>query len=394
MKKKIICIVIPIFTTIFTCLCLESFLDKKIESMLKIKDISSINNEYGSIYKDRGLAYNKYLTDNDYVILQGSSELGSPVSQLATNLFPIKGMENFATNGRSYTQTLQHASIIGSQEGNKERNITIIISIQWFMEKNGIDATSFQANFAPVQFYNYLENEKISEENKRKYTSRINELLDGSSQVAPEKLYSELYSNDGIMYKALKVLFTPYFKARKYVVELKDKGLLYKSLKNAPGKSGNIQLKEIDWAEGYEKAENEAKSKVTNNEYYVYDDYYNLHLKDNEESQKDVNKNKDLMNSEEFSDYELYLDTCVDLGIKPYIILMPTNGRWYDHTGLSKEKRDEFYDKAEELGKKRGFEVLNLKEDEYTPYFMCDVMHFGWEGWFKVDEEIYKHFKK
>ncbi len=100
------------------------------------------------------------------------------------------------------------------------------------------------------------------------------------------------------------------------------------------------------------------------------------------------------MNSKEFDDYKLYLDTCVDLGIKPYIILMPTNGWWYDYTGMTKKSRDEFYDVVQSMGEQRGFEVLNLKDEEYTPYFMCDVMHLGTKGWLKVDEELYKYFKE
>ena len=109
---------------------------------------------------------------------------------------------------------------------------------------------------------------------------------------------------------------------------------------------------------------------------------------------KGSKKNIDLMKSKEFDDYELYLDTCVDLGIKPYIILIPTNGKWYDYTGMTKESRDDFYDTVEKMAKEKGFEVLNLKDEEYTPYFMYDVMHLGWKGWIKVEEELYKHFKE
>lgn len=111
------------------------------------------------------------------------------------------------------------------------------------------------------------------------------------------------------------------------------------------------------------------------------------------DKEKDCLKNQTLTDSYEYSDFELYLDTCTDLGIKPYIILMSTNGRWYDHLGLDKEKRGQYFDKAQKIAEEKGFEVLNLKNEEYTPYFMCDAAHLGWKGWLKVDEELYKHFK-
>ena len=46
------------------------------------------------------------------------------------------------------------------------------------------------------------------------------------------------------------------------------------------------------------------------------------------------------------------------------------------------------------MAKEKGFEVLNLKDEEYTPYFMYDVMHLGWKGWIKVEEELYKHYNE
>lgn len=155
----------------------------------------------------------------------------------------------------------------------------------------------------------------------------------------------------------------------------------------------DTQFKEIDWDQEYKKAEEQGKNQVSNNEFMVYDSYYDKNLKNNLETQKNSNKSVELMKSKEFEDYELYLDICDDLNIKPYIVLAPTNGRWYDYTGMTKESRDEFFDKVEEMARKRGFDVLNLKNEEYEPYFICDVMHLGWKGWTRVNEELYNHFK-
>ena len=218
-------------------------------------------------------------------------------------------------------------------------------------------------------------------------------MLSSSQQYLSERLYAELYTSDKLIDKEAKVSFYPYFAARKVIVDLKDKGLLYKKLIHLPEK-GETRFRTVDWEQEVNKAEKEAEERVTDNDFYVYDSYYDAYLKDGLESFKDSKSSIDLMNSKEFDDYKLYLDICEELGIKPYIILMPTNGRWYDYTGLCKDDRDEFYDKIEEIAEEKGFEVLNLKDEEYTPYFMCDVMHLGTKGWLKVDEAIYEHFKK
>ena len=61
---------------------------------------------------------------------------------------------------------------------------------------------------------------------------------------------------------------------------------------------------------------------------------------------------------------------------------------------MTKEARDNFYDRAENIAKEKGFDVLNLKAEEYTPYFMYDVIHLGWNGWIKVDENLYNHYSE
>lgn len=393
MKKKFLWIMMPIFVAIVTVIYLDDFLDKEIATLLNTKDLSEINIEYGSTYKDRGVVYNEYLTENDYFLLEGSSELAAPVSQLPVYTFPVKGLEKFATTGRAYSQDLKQITVLGGQNTYKEgRKVAMILSLQWFMNKDGIEDTSFQANFSPAQFYTLLSNPNIREENKKKYAARIDSVLSKTSQFAPEKVYAKIYANDGLQYKLLKLLFEPYFFPRQNIVKLKDKGLLYRKLITLSDKK-DTQVKEIDWDQEYKTAEEQGKSQVSNNQFMVYDSYYDTYLKNDLKTQKDSNKNIDLMKSKEFEDYELYLDICVDLNIKPYIILAPTNGRWYDYTGMTKESRDEFFDTIEEMAKKRGFDVLNLKNEEYEPYFMCDVMHLGWKGWTRVNEELYNHFK-
>ena len=321
MKRKVICILFPIIICVITVIFLNNFLDRELKVLLETKNLEEINVAYGSIYKDKGLAYNDYLMKNNYLALQGSSEFVVPVSQLPTKVFPIKGMEKVFTSGRAYFQTLNHTGILGSENvENKEKKVTLLLSIQWFFDEGGADPKNFQANFSPVQFYKYLSNPKITEENKKIYASRVSNLLSGNSQFASEKAYAQMYDNDQFINKIGQVLFKPYFIFREKMVELKDKGLLYRRLKQLNPKK-DVQAREVNWDEEYKKAEEEGKSRVTNNDFMVDDNYFTKYIK-NPDAYKGSKKNVNLMKSKEFTDYELYLDTCVDLGIKPYIVLI------------------------------------------------------------------------
>ncbi|MDO7203062.1 D-alanyl-lipoteichoic acid biosynthesis protein DltD [Paraclostridium bifermentans] len=62
-----------------------------------------------------------------------------------------------------------------------------------------------------------------------------------------------------------------------------------------------------------------------------------------------------LVDSKEFDDYQLTLDVCNDLGIKPVVVLIPGMDKFYNVTGISKDERYEFYNKAGESCKTTWF---------------------------------------
>ena len=115
MIKKFIYLLIPFFVAAITAIILNNFLDKNINSMLEKKALSWAGKEYNSVYKDKGVIFNNYFADNDYVLLQATSELNAPVPQAPINFFPIKGMNDVETVGVQGWQSLTHLSILGSQ---------------------------------------------------------------------------------------------------------------------------------------------------------------------------------------------------------------------------------------------------------------------------------------
>ncbi|WP_294372773.1 D-alanyl-lipoteichoic acid biosynthesis protein DltD [uncultured Clostridium sp.] len=393
MIRKVICLIIPFIVTVITVVIINNFLDNNINEMLEKKELSWASKEYNSVYKDKGVRFNNYFADNDYILLQATSELNVKIPQAPMKFFPIEGMNDVETVGIQGGQSIVHLSVIGSESRkNKNRKVALIVSLQWFYNKDGMTADDFQSTFSPVQFYSFMDNEKISDKNKYRYAVRINDLLKGTSQYSPEKLYAKLYINKSVLSRMVKYIFEPYFLMRKQSVTLKDKGLLYKKLKTLNDKEVTTEFRKIDWDEEYEKSYEEGKESITNNDYMVYDDYYNKYKPDLE-LHKNYLKDRDILNSKEYDDFQLYLDVCSDMGIKPYIILMPTNGKWYDELGIKKENRDEFYAKLEKISEDNGCEVLNFSDREYEPYFMYDGTHFGWKGWLEVDEQLYKHFQ-
>ena len=100
------------------------------------------------------------------------------------------------------------------------------------------------------------------------------------------------------------------------------------------------------------------------------------------------------MKSKEMEDYKFFLSVCKDLDIKPYIVVQPVNGWFYDFSGLDKDKREDWNNTVKKIAEDNNFEVLDLHDYDYKKYFLLDSQHLGKEGWLKVDEGIYNHFNK
>ena len=392
--KKFKYFFIPILGIVIFGFIFNSYINKKYDSLIKTKDISSIKHTYNQIVRDRGGVLKDKMRDDGDLMIFGSSEFSSPVNQNPINMFP-NNYANYDVSiyGRAYTQSIQHASILANISNlNKDDKVAIVMSEQWFENSWGIDGSNFAVNFSEQQFYNYFNNDKIDKENKIYYAQRVAKLLKESGEFNEERIYANLYYRDNLVSKAVLTLLKPYYSFKENMLAIKDKVQSIKILESLDDKEEK-EVKNINWNEEFEIAEKEAKSKVSNNDIYVDDEYYDMYIRENYDSLKDSRKDLNLMVSKEMEDYQLLLNTCENLEIKPLIILMPVNGLYYDHLGLGVEKRTEFYNKIEEMAEEKGFDVLNLQNKEYEKYYMYDVMHLGWKGWLTINEEMSKYFQ-
>ena len=362
-------------------------LDCKIDTLYSDK-ISSL---YGDTVKDQGIAIqSKSVNKNDFLLF-GSSELGSDVPQNPRSFFPNKNLPlNINTIGRGYVQTLEHSLDIGALGSKlKGKKVGIVVSMQWFMDKGGVAPGNFQMNFSELQFYEFMANSQIPNEEKIRVAQRVYDGIKDNTDFKIPTLYARLYLRNSLVDKFEYYAFMPYFYFRQELLSSKDKveSITFLEDKHKFNIQPNKNV-EINWNDEDSKATKMGKNVVTNNKFFVEDNYYTKYIKPNLDSSKGSYKNVKLNESREIEDLKGLIDTCKDVGAKPYIIIMPVNGYFYDHLGLSKEERDSFYNNIEEISKNRGVAFLNMADKEYEPYFMVDIMHLGWKGWLYVDKKI------
>lgn len=394
--KKLIYFIIPLVVGGIFLFGLNKFLDSKIDYMLEEKDLKPIMNNSLSNIKDKGVIANNHFLQKKDIMMLGSSELGHSTKQHPTYYFNTNRSKNgVITIGRAYTQNLQDTTILGSFDPSiKDKKVVLLVSMQWFMDKEGVTSHHYQTRFSPTQFYAFLNNPDISKENKIKFVNRASKLLIGSEEYKSEAVYAKLYSSDTFVSKVEKVLLAPYFEFREDTVKLKEKGMLYERLVNLPDKKALAPGKPINWNKEMDQAIVDAKKRVGKNNLCIDKIYYKKNFGKNLDKVRGKYKGVNLVDSKEFDDYQLTLDVCNDLGIKPVIVLIPGMDKFYNVTGISKDERYEFYNKASNLAKQHGFDVIDLRSKENEKYYLRDVMHLGTKGWVDVCEKLFKEFNQ
>ncbi|MBV7274444.1 D-alanyl-lipoteichoic acid biosynthesis protein DltD [Clostridiaceae bacterium UIB06] len=397
MKK--IAIILTVFAafailTLSSLYLIDNYYTTKINSIYYDKFGNELLSE-----KEKGLILQKKsLERKDNLQLIGSSELADrTIPTHPINIFADKA-DGFQVNGigRGYCQSIIHAARIGALSKEfKDKKLVIIISPQWFNAK-GLGTNEFLMNFSELQFYTFMFNKDINKSIKLSYAKRVKSLLGGDKNNLMVSLYANLYTYDNIPSKFTLGMLTPYYKFKSYIVGIRDKRIAYDRLVKYK-KAGEKQYIEpktsvYDWSSEMEKANSLAKTKTTNNDFYISNDYYNEYIKDNLDKYIGSYKNESYTNSPEYEDFKLLLEICKSQNIKPLFVSVPVNGRWYDYCQFPKENRETCYKKIKNLVQGYGFEILDLSGHEYEKYFLKDIMHLGWKGWIYIDEAIDKYY--
>lgn len=329
------------------------------------------------------------ITENT-LVLMGSSEL------FVTNQkeYHPKQVLNFSDFnimqiGEVDSQNIIHASILGSiGEKIPNKKVVLIESIQWF-NRDGFVSQKLSNKISKEHVYRTMTNPKIKQETKKKFIERIIELSVDDTEL----------NNTFKTYKAAFVdgEFNPFIplsaSVEAYLYSLKNRMLFYerREKENLALNSGSAYS--IDW-ENLEKSEiQKNKTTTNNNQYGIDNEYYLRFIKDKYENLKNShNINNDPgytdLNSAEYTDMELFLEIAKDLGVEVLVTVFPVNGKWFDYTGFTSERRKQTYTKILEITKPYNIEVYDASQLEYEEDYMYDPIHIGVKGWINLQKRL------
>lgn len=384
--RGIALLLVPVLLTAAALAGYDRYLNQQIDARYN----SALGRTYGVDEMNKGLALLRHNAEKDDLILLGSSEMDAKVPQNPQYMFPNTELDSdVCLVGRAGVQSLLDAIKVGALDDSfRNKKIVLIVSLQWFLTEE-IDRAGFQSHFSEVQFYEMMHNPDLSNEVKLYVAERVTSLVSDQPALKTPYVYASLYGHDNVVSKIGYFVMKPYYSLHTKFLKIKDK---HESLKavQAYEQNSDQQAKPIDWATVMDQAAKQGEEACTNNDWYVYDDYYTTYLEDR--IVPGSSDNVDLMKSKEFDDYRIFLKVCTELDIKPYLVFMSTNGKYYDTIGIDKQERWAFYDRLGEMASEYDMDYLDLRDHEYEPYFFTDVMHLGWKGWTFVNEKITEYF--
>lgn len=389
--KKIIAFAVAVVLFLMTCVGIKLYLKQNISE-----------NRNGLIYygpDNRNFcktAMEEVLTKSgDVIPVFGSSELW--VSD--DNAYPLSLFQNGNSDfnmiliGRGYMQSLHHAMNIGAMANIiPDKKVVLILSPQWFATSQ-LTSDAYVSRFSERMYVEFLKNPDISHRIKSSVTERLKTLLVADPpQLKRVEKYEDIHvKHSPNILRYLEMSAYDAFMDMKQMYTLNQDINLQNFEKNS---TTSVKIENIRFDKLMGKAVDAGKRESTNNEFYIYDEYYDTYIRDWQDAKKNSELNSSYLESPEYGDLRLFLDICKETGVEPLIINIPVNGRWYDWTGFPKEERAAYYQKIRSICEDYHVQIADFSDKEYEEYFLKDIMHLGWKGWVYLDEAIYHFYKE
>lgn len=318
--------------------------------------------------------------------LLGSSELGQsaedsahPVRFFAENNL---GFDLISVGAGGY-QSLWGAIEVGALDecgALPEKKVAFLVGGQWFMNEAGCTPEAFMNSFSEESFRECMENPGLTTETKAQIRERVIALGVDAQTV------SDLADNSVVAWVNRAVA--------DFVSGGEHRALLAEGLAaNEPLDRDDDSVIEPDWDALDRQAVAEGEAACTNNDYGIYDEYFDTYVSDQPWGQHYEGEPFADWSETEFSDLRLFLAVCEELNITPLMVIESVNGEYYDIQRYTKESRLEFYDKLRQVLDEAEVDYVDLSMYDYDKYYLRDVMHLGWRSWVQINRALCEFYR-
>ena len=326
------------------------------------------------------LIQNQLYKSDKYYPIYGSSELGKddPFNP-AIALNKHNSDKNVFLLGTGGSTDLINAVELASQYDNlKGKKLTFIISPQWFTN-HGLTNQNFDARMSQNQINTMFNQKNMPAELKQRYAKRLLQFPHVHNKAYLRKVAKDPHNVSGHYISAFK---------ENQLIKIEAIKSLFSITKPPLSHVKPATDEKASWGQMKDKAEVIGKNNTKTNDYHIRDPYWKL-IKENK---RKINRDYEFnVNSPEFQDLKLLVQTMNKAGADVQYVSIPSNGKWYDHIGIDSDRRQAVYKKIHSTVVDNGGKIYDMTDKDYEKYVISDAVHIGWKGWVYVDQQIAKH---
>ena len=313
----------------------------------------------------------------------GSSEFYISKDRVGTCPQAVLGESNAGVDmtfiGEGYDQSLWQAIAAGAYGSSGKvanKKVMIVVSPQWFFKGSG-DQSKFKSKFSYSLYRACMQSSSLSDETKAYIRKRCAALGVSSSKLSAASHDTVLDTINDAAYATADS-----WKLRSQVANIKKLAPEKNTERLASESAG--ETSEPDWDSLLSQAESEGEASCTNNDYGVYDSYWEKNHTYDPELFQNFSEADD-----EYEDLRCLLKVCAEVGFEPMVCILPVHGQWYDVSDVSSDERQGYYERIRGICESAGVTYADFSGYEYEKYFLCDTVHPGWKGWVRIEHAFY-----
>ena len=336
--------------------------------------------------KNQGLAFQRAAAHSPNVLpIYGSSELRIPaVPERGDNFFRTAPtgfqLSPVGSGGANPLIMLQKVGALGSALRGKK--LAISLSPGWFCTaKPG--SQGYNANFSPMAATETMFGTALDFDLKRDIAARMLE-FPSTFEQRPflEFTLRRLASGRGIDRVVFCALW-PAGKMQTALLELEDHLAAVHHIRRQTKAIPRLHAETIDWPQLIAKASKARPVDAANIQ------QPSLFDRTITPGSRDVGFQTGVNASPIWTDLELLLRCLTIVHARPIILSMPLGGDFYDHAGISRSARDDYYSKLRALVQRYHFPVAEFQDhDEDRPFLIRHQSHLTAKGWAYYDRVL------
>src|SRR6266567_4047498 len=336
--------------------------------------------------KNQGLAFQRAAARAANVLLiYGSSELRvPPVPEKGNNFFRAAPtgfqLSPVGTGGANPLIMLQKIGALGSDLHGKK--VAISLSPRWFLTPQPT-WKGYKANFSMMAASEMTFGTALDFELKRDIASRM---LQCPSTIENRPLLEfalRLLASGRWLDRAVFCALWPLGKAQTSLMELEDHLAALHHVRREIKPTPQLHKETVDWPKLIARAE---QTKTTDAAAASKLPRKNLQTTP---GSRDLGFRYGVNVSPSWTDLELLLRTLASIQARPLVLSMPIAGDFYNHAGVSRSAREDYYTKLRALVEQYHFALVEFEEHDEDPAFLIrHQSHLTAKGWTYYDRAL------